>query len=437
MSDWVAFCGEKSQVEVRRAVEALDGAGALSFARSADGLRRIVFESAPGELGAVVGPSESGVSDVNLAAAVANDGNARCVVLARGAVSGSLRSRASRAGIDLVVDLDELGEGGGAEPRGDETDGGPRARPPAPPLPPAPGTSRGEGDAAAAGGVAAPGRVAVSGRAPVVTFCSGRGGVGKTAVVATAAAQAALWGMRVCALDLDLSCGNLYTCFGLPFGFDFARLRARGGPGAASVGGARVEAAPGLNVLGPCERPETAELVMPDVSELIARLCGACDLVLVDTSTTFTDAVAQAAQLADRLVLVSDGRAGSVASLARMGGLAVRLGVARTRIARLENRANPRARADFALARAEVGLEAARVFRAFEGGAEATDLLASGQALDLAESGSAFAESVAVLLAQILAELGQLPAVEAAQRAAAGDTTGRRRGLFGRLREAR
>ena len=90
-----------------------------------------------------------------------------------------------------------------------------------------------------------------------------------------------------------------------------------------------------------------------------------------------------------------------------------------------------------ALGRAEVGLETARVFRALEGGYETEDLLASGRALDLAESGSPFSDSVATALAQILEELGSLPEEERARRAVRGVAARRRLGLFGMRREAR
>ena len=161
------------------------------------------------------------------------------------------------------------------------------------------------------------------------------------------------------------------------------------------------------------------------------------DLVVVDTSTTFTDAVAQVAQLADRLLVVSDGGPATTAALARTSGLAVRLGVARTRVARLDNRANPRERTNFLLGRAEVGLEAARVFRTFEGGTEVRDLLAEGRALELAELDSPFSESVGAVVAQVLAELGRLPGCDEAERLAGESTTRRRPGIFGRRREVR
>ncbi len=417
MSDWAIYAEVGSRPLMRRAVGSLGETGDLLFAESADGLRHMVSVSAPGELGVMVGPTDKGVSDVNLAAALASDGNARCVVLASRDVSGSLRSRASRAGVDVVLDLNDLGEDGPDTGEG-AGDGGRRPSGTGPVLPL----------------LARPARPH---NAPVLTFCSGRGGVGKTSVVATAAAVAARWGMHVCAIDLDLACGNLFSCFGLPGGSDLARLAGGDAVTPELVGRMALMATPGLRVLGPCERPEAAELAMPYVGELLSCVADGCDLVLVDTSTTFTDAVAQAAQMADRLVLVSDGRRGSVSALARMGGLAVRLGVARTRIARLDNRANPRARTDFSLARAEVGLEAARVFRAFEGGEEVAEMLAAGQAADLAESPSEFTESVASMLAQLLAELGRLPGCEEATRAAQGETTRRWRGLLGRRRVAR
>lgn len=411
MSDWVAFCGTRDLLLLREALRSVDPQARLELVGSADALRRVVLEAAPTELGVLVGPVGDGVSSVNLAAAIARDGNARAVVLAERGVTGSLRSRAARAGVDVVLDLESLTTAG---------DGGRPSRPvaPAPPIEPKVSDVAGQ-------------------RAPVVAFCSGRGGVGKTSVVATTAAHAALWGLEVCALDLDLACGNLYSCFGLPGGSDLARLASVPELSEAVVGGLKVTARPGLSVMGPCDRPEASELVAARAGELITALAMSCDLVLVDTSTTFTDAVAQAAQLADRLVIVSDGRTGTSAALARTSGLAVRLGVARTRIARLENRANPRERANLALGRAEVGLETARVFRSFEGGFEAEDLLASGRVLDLVESGSPFSESVAVTLAQILAELGRLPDAEQARRAAQGSTTRRGLGVFGRRREAR
>lgn len=453
MSRWATFCAERNLETVRRVVASLDEGGWLDVAPSAEGLRGLVAASRPGELGVVVGPVEDGVSDINLAAALANDGNARCVVLARSDVSGSLRSRAARAGIDLVVDLAEVreGVGGGVPPA--MGDGGRSAGEPLPePVGEDAGSApevQGRPVADVGSGVASLGPVYAgvtsaqatpepSGRAPVLVLSSGRGGAGKTTVASAFAATAARWGMHVCLVDLDLSFGNAYAAFGLSGAPDLAAL-VQAGQGVTPdlLAGLCVAAAPGVSLCGPCAQPETAELAVPRAGELVACASGAFDLVVVDTSTTYTDAVAQAAQGADRLVLVGDCRASSISSLARLGGLAVRLGVARTRIARLENRVDPRERVNLALARAEVGLEAARVYRVAEGGGEVADLLAAGRVTELVEPGYPFADSVATTLAQLLAELGRLPGHDEADRAL-HDVGGRRRcGLFGLRREAR
>lgn len=421
MSEWAAYCERDRREEVRAVVRALDEGADVVFARSADDLRSLVLGSVPGELGVVVGPSREGISDINLAAAIVSDESARSVVLLGEGVTGSLRSRAARAGIDRVVDVADACGGRGGCPAG----GGSSATGPAG-APPPPARLRGSTGE----------RPSEQGGSPVIVFCSGRGGVGKTSVVALAAAHAASWGMSVCAVDLDLSCGNLYAAFGLPGGSDLARL----GDGAPFDGSAAeglcLPAAPGIRLAGPCERPEAAELAMARTGDFLRFASHAHDLVLVDTSTTFTDAVAQAAQLCDRLVIVSDGAPGGIAPLARTSGLAVRLGVARTRIARLENRASQRSRSDPSFARAELGLEAARVFRSYEGGEDARECLASGGAVSLAESGLPFPASVASMLAQILTELGRLPGSREAERAAAAGGRRPRGRLFGRGREA-
>ena len=368
---WSVLCPVEERDCMTAALRTLDPQADCEFARDAEELRRRMVASARGERSALIGLTASGVSDVNLAAAVARDGHADKVVLALRSPSGSLRSRAARAGVDTVIDLDGVVSAPSAE----------KGVASVPGLLP-------ECDGGRVSVAPGPSRASVGVRAPVLTFCSGRGGVGKTSVVACAAAAAASWGMRVEAVDLDLSCGNLYAAL------------------AAAV-----------------------------VPGLLAALARATDLVLVDTSPTFSDAVALAVRESDRVVLVHDRRPGSLASLSRTSGLAVRLGVARTRIARLENRVNVRDRTDQAFGRAEVGLEAARAFSVLEGGDEVADYLGYGDAAGLLEVGSPFAESVAACLAQLLQELGVLPEAEAAQHAAEG-LAPRRRGLFGRRREA-
>lgn len=439
-AQWLVCCGRSGREDARRAVRSLGASLGTEFVEGPDDLRRL-GEEEPGRYGAVVGEGISGVSEVNLAAALVSSGDFLEVVLVARGASGSLRSRAARAGVDVVIDPADLPP----EPRvSTEARVATSASAPAPH----------DLDNAPVVKGAAPSRAAVSppvvrqverrqvvpcppevkGRAPVVVFCSGRGGVGKTALVAACAAAAAGWGLRVAALDLDLSCGNLYSCFGLPEGLDLSGEGPQGPLDVASLRG--LAACEGVRLFGPCSRPELAERAMPQVEGLIGAASASFDLVLVDTSTTFTDGVAQAIQLADRVLIVSDGAGGSTASCARVAGLAVRLGVARTRIARLENKVPARGRPVPVFPSAAVGLEGARTFEVLDGGEEARELLCAGRAVELAEPGMPLGESAATLLAQVLAELGQLPESEEAARALAAATP-RKRSFFGRKREAR
>ncbi len=429
---WICYASEKYFKDVQVVLCSVSPDADARFAQDPDELRQWLEGSVPGTLNVLVCCKDAQVSDINLAAALAHDGYARRVVLARHHASGSLRSRASRAGIDEVIDPCELGlDGAPPDIDGDLWPGGA----------PVPWTfstrdSRVPGAVVSAvrkSSPVMPRPLPPDDRAPVIAFFSGRGGVGKTALAAVAAATAELWGMKVALLDMDLSCGNLYSQFGLPRGFDLAAYAHEGVPDAAEAGVAVTEC---LRLFGPCESPEHAETVMPLTGPLVASLATRYDLVLVDTSTTLTDATAQIAQMADRLLLVGDEAPGAIASVARTSGLAVRLGVARTRIAQVENKVNPRAQFDMVLPRMEAGLEGARLFRVADGGDEVCELMGAGRALDVCQMNTPFSSAVAWMMAQQLSELGRLPDCEQAQECFAQKEPWRRRSLFAWQREA-
>ena len=448
---WLGYAENAGRREVLMALRRIAPGSAVVFVQSPWELRERLRDEEPRTVGAIVGHGSSGVSDLNLAAAVAHDGFASEVVLVARGASGSLRSRASQAGITRVVDATvapglQSSEQPVAIAVGSEEDSIP-----VPTVAPvsAGNMMSGGGPAlsAAPGSVAAPELAAESqitvveqppeqGKvAPILTVTSGRGGVGKTSLVAMMAACAARWGMDVALVDLDLSCGNLHTCFGVTTGPDLARIVADGSVTAESMGRASVRCAEHLHLWGPCARPEMAEVVMPHMASLLNYLSARHDLVLVDTSTTFTDAVAQAVQSCDRMLVVHDERAGAIASAARMSALAVRLGVARTRIVRVVNLGDPRAKPNAFEGRAEVGLETARMFRVVDGGIEAEELLASGKVCDLVASDDDVVMGVSSLLAQTLAELGRLPDDEGARKAAERRVGRRRKQLFGKHKE--
>jgi len=444
---WLGYAENAGRREVLMALKRIAPGSAVVFARSAQELRERFAEEEPGTVGAIIGHASDGVSDMNLAAAVAHDGIASEVVLVARGASGSLRSRARRAGITQVVDATvapalegALTNGAASGERPGQGTGDVQRQParqislPSPEEPPAHVEDVQQAPADPPLQVELPRRASES--APILTVASGRGGVGKTALVALLASIAGRWGMDVAVVDLDLSCGNLHTCFGVPKGPDLVRIAPNGNPTPEAMGRASVRCNDHVHLWGPCERPEMAELVMPHVATLLSYLSCRCDLVLVDTSTTFTDGVAQAVQACDRLLVVHDERPGAVASAARMSALAVRLGVARTRIVRVVNLGDPRTKPNAFEGRAEVGLETARMYRVIDGGVEAEELFAAGKVDELASVSSELTTSASVLIAQSLSELGRLPDNEAARKAAEYRGRKRRLSLFGKHREA-
>ena len=440
---WLGYAGRSGRREVLMALRKISPGSAVVFARSPEELRERFSEEEPGTVGAIVGHTGEGVSAMNLAAAIAHDGVASEVVLVARGASGSLRSRARRAGVSQVFDATVAPslEQSSHEEREDEPEevesSSERTSGRLAELPQVEMIDEIEEplelpmEAPHASTQLRPGSAA-----PILTVASGRGGVGKTTLVALMASAAARWGMNVAVVDLDLSCGNLYTCFGVTKGPDIVRIAPQGTPTPESMGRASVRCNDHIHLWGPCERPEEAELAMPHVATLLSYLSTRYDLVVADTSTTFTDGIAQAVQACDRLLVVHDERAGAVASAARVSSLAVRLGVARTRIVRVVNLGDPRVKPNAFEGRAEVGLETARMHRVIDGGVEAEDLLAAGKVDELASIDSDLMVCVSSLLAQTLAELGRLPDNEAARKASEVRGTKRRFALFGKHREA-
>ena len=431
VSRWLVACAPDVRDGLVDAIEKTLGDGVraeLDYFDSADGLRqRLKNEKdacvAVGALGT------SDISDINLAAALVHDGNVRRVMVVREHVSGSFMSRARIAGVNLVAEVrpegtflypvaGDVDECGNSECHEEEAEPAVGVVSPSVPVPP----SRKQ-------------RTLEEGRAPVIVVASGRGGVGKTTFVALAGLQAQAWGMRVALVDFDLAQGNLRAQLGAGRNGVFT-LDGEGLPDADRFVDEARNAEQGLSVLGPCERPEDTERLAPLAGELLDRLSREVDLVLVDTSNTVTDAVADAMQAADRLILVSDDMPGGLASLARVSGLAVRLGVARARIVRVVNRCDERQPPDLSVGRAEVGLEMARVYQVLEGGEDVSDLAAEGALREVPKECREFAASIATCLARLLGELGRLPDVGEAQEALEGTRRRRLLPFFRRQREA-
>ena len=322
-------------------------------------------------------------------------------------------------GVSLVDELDEVeGLAGGDEPRADTTVESPasalQSEQPAMPawaqrmgaagetgtLPPVPAPHAPAPSADA---------VAPSHRAPVICAVSGSGGCGKSTIVAAMAHAASLLGLRAAVLDLDLMFGNLYDLLGADTPHDMATLIEASAAGALAepdIVAASMRVAPGVTLWGPVAAPEQAELMARPVELLLDVLRRESDVVFVDTSVFWGDAVAAAVSASDRCLVVGDAAVSSATSAARVIELASRVGVPRTRMGAVFNRFGARGADEDVAMRFEIACALSSKIRIADGGQDLAALMAFGRADEAVGQTIAFAASVREATREMLVELG-------------------------------
>lgn len=246
-------------------------------------------------------------------------------------------------------------------------------------------------------------------RAPVICAVSGSGGCGKSTIVATMAHAASLLGLRAAVLDLDLMFGNLYDLLGADAPHDMATLIEPSVAGALAeqdVVAASMRVAPGVTLWGPVAAPERAELMACPVELLLDILRRESDVVLIDTSVFWGDAVAAAVAACDRCLVVGDAAVSSATSAARVIELASRVGVPRTRMSAVFNRFGARGADEDVAMRFEIACALSSKIRIADGGQDLAALMAFGRADEAVGQTSAFATSVREATREMLVELG-------------------------------
>lgn len=246
-------------------------------------------------------------------------------------------------------------------------------------------------------------------RAPVICAVSGSGGCGKSTIVATMAHAASLLGLRAAVLDLDLMFGNLYDLLGADAPHDMATLIEPSVAGALAeqdVVAASMRVAPGVTLWGPVAAPERAELMARPVELLLDILRRESDVVLIDTSVFWGDAVAAAVAACDRCLVVGDAAVSSATSAARVIELASRVGVPRTRMSAVFNRFGARGADEDVAMRFEIACALSSKIRIADGGQDLAALMAFGRADEAVGQTSAFATSVRKATREMLVELG-------------------------------
>ncbi len=248
-----------------------------------------------------------------------------------------------------------------------------------------------------------------AGHAPVICLLSGQGGAGKTTLAAAMAWSAARLGLRAAVVDLDLMFGNLYRLVGVDAPRDLGALIAsarQGGLDEESIVGASMRVAPGFTLWGPLAVPEQAELMGPAVEMLLDTLRSESDVVFVDTSTHWSDAVAAAVERCDRSLMVCDGAVGSREALGRAIKLVERLGVPRTRMTCVVNRVGPRGCEEERASGLEIEASLSSTMRIVDGGVEVGEPLRAGRMDQLMASPRPFTRSVRSATGKLLLELG-------------------------------
>lgn len=246
-------------------------------------------------------------------------------------------------------------------------------------------------------------------RAPVICAVSGSGGCGKSTIIATMAHAASLLGLRAAVLDLDLMFGNLYDLLGADSPRDMAALIEPSAAGALvepDVVAASMRVAPGVTLWGPVAAPEQAELMARPVELLLDILRRESDVVFVDTSVFWGDAVAAAVAASDRCLIVGDAAVSSATSASRVIELAGRVGVPRTRMSAVFNRFGARGADEDVAMRFEIACALSSKIRIADGGQDLAALMAFGRADEAVGQTSAFATSVREATREMLVELG-------------------------------
>ncbi|HXG51818.1 MAG TPA: MinD/ParA family protein [candidate division Zixibacteria bacterium] len=141
--------------------------------------------------------------------------------------------------------------------------------------------------------------------APVLAVTSGKGGVGKTNVVANLAASLARRGKRILAIDADPGLANLDLLLGVKPAYTLADFFA----GAAALEEILAATGDGILLLPGASGVQEATALRPEqkaalLTELDA-MTRALDLVLIDTGSGISDAVTYFTTAAQEIVVVA------------------------------------------------------------------------------------------------------------------------------------
>ncbi len=236
-----------------------------------------------------------------------------------------------------------------------------------------------------------------TGTAFVVSFLSGGGGVGKSAVTAVSAHRSAARGLSVVAVDCDLQFGDVRHLMGARDALTIDDVMAD----PAVVPALRDATAPGVPaVIGAPARLERSESLAGRLGELLDVCAAWFDVVVVNTGGCWTEGHAHLLERSAASVFLMDQRASSVYACRHALDLCMRLGIASAPFAFALNRC--RRGALFGAVDIANSLQGAHVFELKDGGGEVEEMLGAGLAADLATAKNDFCMSVDAMLDELL-----------------------------------
>lgn len=364
------------------------------------------------------------VAPINLAATLKRDWGERCVCLVAFEGTGSLKSRASAAGIDAsltrqaFVDRYTLRKRRGQSAAVRPEDAAARERALASlgagPRPPSAGGTAGipsEGapvrpDVQPQRDVAVAPTRRSSFLMPVV---SGSGGAGKSTVAALCALQAQRLGHRTLLLDFDLQFGDMPALLGIESYLAIDELLEAP---------ARIERlapdGPLPALLGAPRRLEQAEAVVEHAPALLDSLMARFDAVVCNTGAAWAEQHAILLERSSKALFLVDQRPSSLRACRHALDLCARCGIATGPFSFAVNRCAKNAL--FTSIDVSCALHGAPVVELAEGGRDVEELLGGGLPRELLATRNALCASIDELLGAVLPKAGaEAPRTEEAQ----------------------
>lgn len=262
---------------------------------------------------------------------------------------------------------------------------------------------------------------ALAKRAFLMPVISASGGSGKSAIAAMAAVLTQRAGLKTVLVDLDLQFGDMREAFGVEEALSLDELLA-----APARINQVVNAGDMPALLCAPRNLELAEDVVARLSEVLDLLCSRFDVVIANTGSFWADEHMVLLERCSRALFVIDQRPSSLRACQRALDLCMRCGIAVSPLVFAVNKCSRQGL--YTSIDVSCALHGATARELYWGGDQVGELLAAGNALELATSRNALVESLGVMLGELVPQMPQVETTRPSTRFSLwGMLTGRSR----------